>query len=168
MILSKIADYLTDLMNYTPEKILIGRENATQKMFETDYIIVDMLSPGQVLTSLTKYNADTEIMTINNILKGTFTLEFYGNEAYSNVYKFLALQNSQLSKDLETKYQIMVGKGENINNTKQQAGGRYYNRYEVEVTIQYNELLEIDTYKITSIPLELMNEEEKTDFTINK
>ena len=152
MILIDLANYVTELLNYDETKILVGRENATQKTFEDDYIVIDTLSPAQNLTTLKKYDGVNETLNITNILKGTFTLEFYGKDAYMNVYKFLAMQNSQLAKDLEKKYQIMVGKGENINNTKQQAGGRYYNRYEVEVVIQYDETLQIEALRIEEIP----------------
>lgn len=152
MILIELAKYVTELLSYDETKVIVGRENAVQKTFEENYILVDSLSPAKILTSLKSYDDAKEILTITNILKGTFTLELYGKDAYMNTYKFLAMQNSQFAKDLEKKYQIMVGKGENINNIKQQAGGRYYNRYEIEITIQYNEILQIDALRIEEIP----------------
>jgi hypothetical protein len=64
------------------------------------------------------------------------------------LYKFLGLQNSQNARDLQKKYKITVYKGTNVNNLKQQVGSRYYERYEVEIMVQFVETEQINTLRI--------------------
>ena len=151
MILDKVADYITELMNFDPTRVLIGRENATQETFTNDYIVVDTLSPIINIGSKRSYDKVNEKETFYTLLKTNITFEFYGSNAYTNMFKFVNLQNSQLARDLQKKYEFTIYKTKNINNLKQTFGNKYYERYEVEVMIQFYETQEINTLRIDEV-----------------
>jgi len=116
--------------------------------------VIDILVPTTPIGSTRQYDYDNETETFNTIFKVKVTLEFYGSEAYSNTYRFVNLQNTQKARDLQKQYEITLFKDMTINNLRQTINGRYFERYELEIMIQYNESLEVDTYRIEEIPIE--------------
>ena len=156
-ILVTIADYITDLMSVDADKVLVGRENATQETFSNDYIVVDTLATTPNSHSR-EYDWDNEVETRTTSLQGSFTIEFYGDNAEVNANKFVNIQSSQLGKDLQKQYNITLYRPSSINNLKQQAGNKYFNRFEIEIKIQYNQSFEIDTLRIEEIPVEYTQE----------
>jgi len=160
MILTKVADYITELLSIGPEQVLIGRENATIETFENDFIVVDSLTPALPISTNREYDKENEIESFVTFLEMKVTLEFYGANAYSNAFKFLNLQNSQLARDLQKKYEITLYKTGSINNLKQIVGDRYFERYEVELKVQFVEKTSIETLRIDEIVLdEILNNE---------
>lgn len=158
MILDKLANYITELMAFDETKILIGRENATQDNFSQDYIVVDILAPATNISNGRDYNSDTEKEKLNTTQLGSFTLEFYGTNGYTNVNKFINLQLSQQGKDLQKLHDLTVYRASSINNLKQVIGNKHFDRYEIEVMVLYNESLEIDTLRIEEIPVEYIKD----------
>ena len=154
MILIKLADYVTDLMGFDTTKVIVGRSNATQETFTQDYIVVDILSPSQIVSTGRDYDSDTEKEDLRSVISGKFTLEFYGSNGYDNINKFMNLQNSQSGKDIQKTYAITTYKSSTINTLPQQVGNKYFDRYEIEIMVQYNSSLEIDTLRIGEIPVE--------------
>jgi len=154
MILDKLANYITELMTFDESKVLIGRENATRDNFSQNYIVVDILAPAANISNGRDYDYDTEKEILNTVQTGSFTLEFYGTSGYTNVNKFINLQLSQQSRDLQKTHELTVYKASNINNLKQVVGNKHFDRYEIEVMVLYNESLEIDTLRIEEIPVE--------------
>lgn len=152
MILIKLANYVTELMTFDETKVLIGRENATRDNFSQNYIVIDTLAPAGNLSNGRDYNYTTEKEKLNTVQKGSFTLEFYGTAAYSNCNKFVNLQSSQQGKDIQKTHGITCYKASTINNLKQLAGNKYFDRYEIEVMVLYNDSFEIDTLRIEEIP----------------
>jgi len=163
MILERIADYITELMDFDSSRVLIGRENATVDVFTNDYIVIDNLSPAIPITTVRNFDSKKEVEKFSVLYSAKFTFEFYGENAYSNMYKFLALQNSQKAKDLQKKYILTVFKAYSTNNLKQIVGNKYYERYEVEITIQYWETLEVDTFRIDKVMVNLEDDTSKID-----
>ena len=157
MILVAIADYITDLMSVGASKVIVGRENATQETFSNDYIVVDTLTTTPQSHSR-EYDWDAEKETRITSLQGSFTIEFYGDNAEVNANKFVNIQSSQLGKGLQKQYNITLYRPSSINNLKQQAGNKYFNRFEIEIMIQYNQSFEIDTLRIEKIPVEYTQE----------
>lgn len=158
MILEKIADYVTSVMEYDEENVLIGRDNINLKDFERNIIVVDFLGRPQSMSNERKYDYDLEEETFCTIFNGSFTVEFYGDNSYINVNKFINLSNSQRSKDYQKTNEITVFKSKGFNDLKQVVGNRYFERYEVEILVQYSESLTIDTYRIESIPVNQIDE----------
>jgi hypothetical protein len=152
MILDQIADYVTALMAFDPSKVIIGRENAIKENFSQNYIVIDTLAPAVNFSNGRDYNPITEKEKLNTVQKGSFTLEFYGTDSDSNCNKFVNLQSSQQGKDLQKTYGITCYKASNINNLKQLVGNKYFDRYEIEVMVLYNDSFEIDTLRIEEIP----------------
>jgi len=158
MILDKIADYTTNLLSYDETKVIISRENATQKTFSDNYIVIDTLSPANPIGSTRMYDYENEKETFITLFNAKITLEFYGSNGYDNAYKFINLQNSQLARDLQRTYEITLFKDLTINNLKQVVGNRYFNRFEIEITVQYNIITIIDTLRVESIPVEYIKD----------
>lgn len=154
MILIKVADYVTELMSFDETKVLIGRENATKETFSQDYIVIDNISPATVVANNRAYDYDTEKEDLNSNLSSRVTLEFYGDNAYTNIYKYVNLLNSQQGRDLQKAYDVTFYKPSAINDLKQVVGNKYFDRYEIEIMIQYNENILIDTLRIEEIPVE--------------
>lgn len=153
MILVTLADFATELMNFDETKVIVGRENADQETFSNDYIVIDNLAPATPQTHSRDYDYTNEKETLNTSLTGTFTFEFYGPTAETNAYKFLNLLSSQSSRDLQKAKGFTSYRPSSITNLKQQAGNKYFDRYEIEVLIQYNQSFEIDTLRIEKIPV---------------
>ena len=157
MILVTLADYITNLMDFDETKVIVGRENATQETFANDYIIVDTLA-----TTPTSHNReyDWDLEKENRItsLQGTFTFEFYGPNSEANAYKFVNIVSSQKGKDLQKTNEITLYRPSSVNNLKQQAGNKYFDRTEIEIIVQYNQSFEIDTLRIEEIPVEYTKE----------
>lgn len=156
-ILITLADYATSLMDFDETKVIVGRENATQETFANDYIVVDTLA-----TTPTSHNReyDWDLEKENRItsLQGTFTLEFYGPNAETNAYKFINIVSSQKGKDLQKTNEITIYRPSSVNNLKQLAGNKYFDRIEIEIVVQYNQSFEIDTLRIEEIPVEYTEE----------
>ncbi|WP_373073907.1 hypothetical protein [Sulfurimonas sp.] len=157
MILVTLAEYITELMSFDADKVIVGRENGNQKIFSNDYIVVDTLS---VLPQAhgREYEYDTEIETRRTSFQGTFTIEFYGPNSETNAYKFTNIQSAQAGKDLEKSKNITVYRPSSLNNLKQQLGNKYFDRIEIEILVQYNQSFEIDTLRIEEIPVEYTQE----------
>lgn len=156
-ILITLADYATDLMDFDATKIIVGRENATQKTFANDYIVVDTLSTTPTSHSK-EYDWDLEKENRTTSLQGTFTFEFYGPNAETNAYKFVNIVSSQKGKDLQKTNGITLYRPSSVNNLKQLAGNKYFDRIEIEIIVQYNQSFEIDTLRIEEIPVEYNQE----------
>ena len=151
-ILVTLADYATELMSFDETKVIVGRENATQETFANDYIVVDALATLPKSHSR-EYDWDNEIEKRTTSLTGSFTFEFYGPNAETNAYKFVNIISSQQGKDLQKTKGITMYRPSSVNNLKQQAGNKYFNRFEIEIMVQYNESFEIDTLRIEEIPV---------------
>ena len=149
-VLLSLYEVVKDTLNYEEELLLIGRENATQDTFKKNYIVLDTLASNPVSQHLKKYYDVDESEYWHTNMVGTFTLEFYGIKARNNYINFLNLVNSQECKDSQKKNEIILFIPKNTNNLKMQTQSKYYERYEVEVVINYViktavERLRIDT-----------------------
>ena len=163
MILITLADYATALMSFDPTKVIIGRENADQDTFSNDYIVVDNLAPATPKSHNKKYDSDTEKELRTTSFVGSFTFEFYGPNAESNAYKFVNIVSSQAGKDLQKTNGITMYRPSSVNNLKQQAGNKFFDRYEIEIMVQYNASFEIDTLRIERIPVSQIDDTGQSD-----
>jgi len=163
MILEKIANYTTSVMGFNDNDVLIGRDNITIEDFERNIIVVDFLAKPTAVTQDRKYDYTEEKESFNTLFNASFSLEFYGSNAYQNVNNFINLSNSQRSKDYQKINELTVFKPKGYNDLKQLVGKKYFERYEVEILVQYNESLTIDTYRIESIPVSQIDDTGNSD-----
>ena len=108
----KLMIFVRDMMRIItpdfPEKqIFSGRCNEVQNDFNTDYIVVDDLAPSERISGQITYDGDAEVQTITNSYITTFTIDFYGDNAYDNINKFILLARSQAAYELK----IVLGIG---------------------------------------------------------
>lgn len=157
-VLVSLANITKDMMNYDPTLMIIGRDNATQENFSKNYIVFDTLASNPV-SKKREYDPELERELFTTTMQGTFTVEFYGSNARQNHINFINLLGSQESRYSQLQNDITIFNPNSSNNRKMQTNSRFYERYEVEVIVQYKIKTEIDRLRIDEIP---------TNFTYDK
>lgn len=157
-VLLSLYEVVKDTLNYDENLILIGRENATQQTFTQNYILVDTLGSTPSSKPIKKYDDINEIEYWHTNMTGTFTLEFYGDKARVNHTNFLNLVNSQECRDSCKKNEIVIFVPRNTNNLKMQTQSKFYERYEIEVIIQYAIKTAVERLKIETADLNYLIE----------
>lgn len=155
-ILVSIANVIKTMLDYDESLILIGRENATQENFSNNYIVVDHLASNPVSKPIRHYDYDNEIETFTTKFQGTFTIEFYGNNAMINHIDFVNSIDKQESKYQQRLEEITIFNAMSTNNRKMQTTSRTYERYEVEIVVQYVIKTESNRLRIESIQTEFL------------
>lgn len=153
-ILVSIARVTQAMLNYNPDLILIGRENATQENFSNNYIVIDHLASTPTSKPKRSYDYNNELETFTTTMQGTFTIEFYGNDAILNHIDFINLIGNQESRYQQKLEDIVIFDASSTNNRKMQTTSRTYERYEVEIVVQYVIKSEVERLRIESIPTE--------------
>jgi len=90
----------------------------------------------------------------------TFTLDFYGDNAYTNANKFVALLRSEKANWYLKDYNLSMLNANSIIDLKDLLGTDYTNRYQVEVSVNYFVNVAINTLRIDSVEWELSLVEE--------
>jgi hypothetical protein len=158
MIDEKICDYISDIMDFYPDRVVIGYSNINKVSDREDYISLTSSGVDLQLGSSRTYDSNTEKEQFVTYFKKRATVTFFGENAESNAYRFINIQNSQVSRDAQKKYEITFLKGGGVNSLKNQIGDYFISTYEIEVMIQYSSSLEIDTKRIEEIPLNYKGE----------
>lgn len=154
---TKLKIFIRDLMGLPESQILSGRVNDNQDDFETDYIVVDSLASVQRITGNIDYDGVNEVQKITNNYITTFTLDFYGNNAYQYSNDFACLIRSQQAYELKKDLQIAVYQVSTIQDLKRLTGQQYGNRYQVSVKVQDYKSVNIDTLRIDTVQTNLIN-----------
>ena len=157
-VLLSLYEVVKATLNYDENLILIGRENATQETFTRNYIVVDTLASVPNGRPLKKYDDVNEIEYWHTNMTGTFTLEFYGTKARVNHANFLNLINSQDCRDAQKANEIVLFLPKNKNNLKMQTQSKFYERYEIEVVIQYAVKTAVDRLRIDTAEIDYLIE----------
>jgi hypothetical protein len=157
-VLLSLYEVVKATLNYNENLILIGRENATQQTFTQNYIVVDTLASVPTSRPLRRYDDNEEIEYFHTNMTGTFTLEFYGNKARINHTNFLNLINSQECRDAQKANEIVLFVPKNTNNLKMQTQSKFYERYEIEVVIQYVVKTAVDRLRIDTADIDYLIE----------
>lgn len=133
----QLAKFVRDLLNISEEFITIGRVNKYDKQCE-DLIVIDNLSPA-IQQSVTKtYDGAGEIQTIDSLMMGQFTINFYGKNAQSNASTFVVLNHTEEARTLQKTCSISVFRVSQITNLKRLSGSHYDERYEISLNLKYN------------------------------
>ena len=151
MINIQIADFTKALMNDTNLIIILGRENFENVDFTKDLILIDSLTVAKNISATDSYNGTSEIQTFTTYFNQTFTLDFYGDNAYTNANKFVALLRSEKANWYLKDYNLSMLNANSIIDLKDLLGTDYTNRYQVEVSVNYFVDVAIDTLRIDSV-----------------
>lgn len=155
-VLIQIAIYVRDLLDYDESLIKFGRYNGELDGTDTGYIVVDELA--SVPAGRTEvFDEDAESMEYGRQMVGDFTVNFYGDDAYTNAKQFQILGMSQAGYELQRDLGIAVYHPTNATDLKFLSGTQYANRYEVELKVQYRESVAVDTLRIDTAEITVLN-----------
>lgn len=160
MINIQIADFTKALMNDTNLIIILGRENFENMDFTKDLILIDSLTVAKNISSTDSYNGTDEIQTFTTYFNQLFTLDFYGNNAYTNANKFVALLRSEKANWYLKDYNLSMMNANSIIDLKDLLGTDYTNRYQIEISVNYFVDVAIETLRINTINYEISLVEE--------
>jgi len=151
MILDIFGKYVLELTKHPDYRFLVGRKNLGKTVYAQDFILVDVLTPSMAIGSNSAYDGVNEKEDINTLFEAIFTIEFFGDGGYENAYNFVNLQKSQLARNLQEVHSICVFQTSNIKNLGDMTANHIFKHYEIEVKVQYNKDLVIDTLRIDTI-----------------
>lgn len=149
-----MAKYVRDLLDYDPNLIHPDKKNFAQDDFSTSYIVINTSLPATRLSRGRSYNGESEVMNYNDTAQKTFTIEFYGDNAYNNASRFAVLNDSQKARDIRYLTGITVLSVSNETDVKQMIGSSYGNQINVEVNAQINRAFDVDTLRIDTPQIE--------------
>jgi hypothetical protein len=156
MIDTSLANYIKDLLVHNASLVLIGRENFRTENTSEAYIIIDELISTPVASSY-EFDETLETETFSTVISADYTIDFYGTNARTNASKFIALQKSQKAYELQRDLGIQVNHVTTLNNLKKIEGSKYSNRYQVSLSVVGNETQVIDTLRIDTAEVEIIN-----------
>lgn len=151
MINIQVADFTKALMNDEELIIILGRENFENVDFTQDIILIDSLTHARNISSTDSYNGTDEIQTFTTYFNQLFTLDFYGDNAYNNANKFIALLRSEKANWYLKDYKLSMMNANSLIDLKDLLGTDYTNRYQVEVSVNYFVNVDIETLRIDSV-----------------
>lgn len=151
MIKIQVADFTKALMNDENLIIIIGRENFENVDFTQDIIVIDSLTVAKNISVTDSYNGTDEIQTFTTYFNQLFTLDFYGDNAYSNANKFIALLKSEKANWYLKDYNLSMMNANSLIDLKDLLGTDYTNRYQVEVGVNCFVNVDIETLRIDSV-----------------
>lgn len=151
MINIQVADFTKALMNDTNLIIILGRENFENVDFTQDIILIDSLTPARNISVTDSYNGTDEIQTFTTYFNQLFTLDFYGDNAYNNANKFIALLRSEKANWYLKDYNLSMLNANSMIDLKDLLGTDYTNRYQIEVSVNYFVNVDIETLRIDSV-----------------
>lgn len=160
MINIQIANFTKALMNDEDLIIILGRENFENVDFTKDLILIDSLTPAKNISATDSYNGTIEIQTFTTYFNQLFTLDFYGDNAYTNANKFVALLRSEKANWYLKEYNLSMLNANSIIDLKDLLGTDYVSRYQIEVSVNYFVNVDISTLKIDTINYEITLVEE--------
>ena len=147
MISEDLANYTENLLDHDPTLIIIGRENFDKQDSSADYIVIDELVsvPAGAAQS---FDGDAEQQKFSVQMKGDFTINFFGDNARLNAAKWVTLHGNQESYELQRDLGLAIYHATSFRNLKALEGSQYKNRYEVEISLYFNEESTVDTLRI--------------------
>lgn len=145
--LISLALYLRDLLSHDENLIKFGRDNKELDLTSKNYIVIDESNQSYSGSEIS-FDGDAEEETYSKQTKSSVTVNFYGTDAYANLNKFKLLQRSQKSYELQRDLGIAVFNISASNDLKFLGGSIYSNRYEIDLTIQYQETTDVETLRI--------------------
>ena len=158
-ITKRVALVVRDLLSYDEQLIRVGRQNFTQKDFETDYIVVDDVGQSLQTASLETFDGDAESLSLGGIWRGPVTLDFYGSGTYNRAIQFSLLLRSQGARELKRTHGITIYHPTGPTDLKQLTGQQYGERLQIEMQVEISLDSSVDTLRIDTAQLEFRNEQ---------
>lgn len=144
----KIRILIRDLLGLSESQILSGRSDSFQDDYNIDYVVVDDLVASQRVTSGYKYDGENEIETIASNYITTFTIDFYGDNAYNNCNRFALLTRSQQAYELKKTLGITFYQVSTIQDLKKLTGQQHGNRYQATFKVEDCRSVDVNTLRI--------------------
>lgn len=148
--------FARDLLDLPEKDIILGRENELRKNFSALQVAVDALGDAKPVSSGKTYNSSTEMMTHHTKYRQVITLNFYGDAAYTQAKKFAVLANSQRAYEIQRDGGFSVKQVGAVRDLKFLVGNDYSNRYELEVVVEFNEVVDVETKRIDTLQITTM------------
>jgi len=156
--LTRLALFTRDLLSYDEQLIRIGRENFIREDFTSGFIVIDALGPTIRLASGNKYNGDTELQSLNDLYQAPCTVNFYGSGAYARATEFTLRIRSQEAYDLQVEHLVTVNRVSTLTDVKALTGQQYGENIELNLTIQYNQSIDLAVLRIDEAQIEIISE----------
>lgn len=157
--LKQLALFTRDLLTYNEQLIRVGRQNFKREDLEASYIVIDGLGAATPLSRLETFDGTLEKLSFGARVSKPCTLDFYGDNAYTNAKAFTLMLRSQLSYELQTTLGIGVYDVSSITDVKALTGQVYGNRVQLEINLQYCEALTIDTLRIDTAQISIIKDD---------
>ena len=157
-VLKKLALFTRDVLSYDENLIRIGRQNFQRKEFEEDYIVVDGIGASTPTGRIESYDGDTEVQSIGVRSTKPCTLDFYGDNAFTNAAEFRLSLRTQLAYELQKDLGIGVYGVSTETDVKALTGQQYGNRVQLELNVQYCETIDVDTLRIDEAQFEFLKD----------
>lgn len=154
--IKNVARYVRDLLDYDENLIQFDRSNTQESDTETSYIVVNGSSIANVLSHGATYNSNTEIMEYSASEAQAITLEFYGDNAYTNAESFGLLNQSQKAREVSRNLGLTIKNVSSATDVKQLLGYQYGNRVHVQFNIQYCPSIDVETLRVDTAQYEIL------------
>jgi len=144
--------FIRDLLNKPEGTVMIlGRHNLRRDDFKALQIVVDSLSPSTLLGRSEKYDGDAEELTHSQKFQVPCTIDFYGDDAYTQAMQFSLLSQSQAGYELQRDGFINIFDISTITDVKSLTGSQYSQRHQIGVNVMYNENLTLNVLRIDTL-----------------
>ena len=150
----KLRYFVGLLLDMDKEEIVHGRVNVDQDNFNKDIIAIDDLAPSERVSGGMSFDGDTEVQNIANVYITTFTIDFYGDNAYDNCNTFVLLARSQKAYELKKDLGIGIYQVSSIQDLKKLTGQQYGNRYQITLKVEDSRAVDVDTLRIDEAQIE--------------
>jgi len=153
-----IAKLVRDLLGYDEQLIRIGRHGKSREDFEKAYIVIDALAPAALVGNMETYDGTAEQLKLGSMWRGSVTLDFYGDSAYTRARDFSLLAKSQTAYELKRTLGINAYHASEPTDLKALTGQQYGERVQVEMIVEISTDVTIDTLRIDTAQTEIRDE----------
>lgn len=156
-VLKLLGDYLRDLLDFDPKKIIIGRKNFTKLDTNDSFIIIDYLT-STPLGNFKSFDGEAEKMSIATLTRFRVTILTIGDNASDNINNIELLIKSQKSLELQSALNLRVGFSLGVRNLKELIGSIFTDTFEMELNVDVSKSIEVDTLRIDEVQISINNE----------
>lgn len=157
--LTRLQFVILGLLEYDEQLIKRGEVNQVRADDETDYIVVNALSPAQPISSGRSYDGEAEKLTITSSLRMPVTVDFFGLNAYQVALNLQLLLKTDKAAYLQNQHGVTLAAVSALTDVKQLTGSQYINRYQLTLNLLYNESLIIDALRIDRVDIDFNTNE---------
>ena len=150
----KLARYTRDILSHSEDLIRVGRRNWTRDNFDADYIVIDNSISTKVSTCK-QFDGDNGQEKITDTYSSTFTVNFYGINAFDLSHRWARLLKSQAGQELQHTNLIEIKNPSQIINVAALTGSDYSDSYQINITVWYNSSDNVATESLVSLEVGL-------------